>query len=152
MSCSFCEAILYVCSISNLSMKCNNRVKEQAVFFFPGKTEHTAVHHQQVLLRQPKWGPQLDSHWKSSPSFQLHKSWRRPRRSTFILSTIPDDLFIADISVKQQLIFATQHQLQLLVRAKTLYVDATFHVIHKPFTLFLTINVFIRSGEGDNTK
>ncbi|KAK2153813.1 hypothetical protein LSH36_285g03035, partial [Paralvinella palmiformis] len=58
----------------------------------------------------------------------------------------------ADISVKQQLIFATQHQLQLLVRAKTLYVDATFHVIHKPFTLFLTINVFIRSGEGDNTK
>ena len=44
------------------------------------------------------------------------------------IDAIPDDFFIADITVGQQrqLMFATQHQLQLLARAKTWYVDGTF--------------------------
>jgi len=60
--------------------------------------------------------------------------------------------FIADISVGQQrhLIFVTQHQLHVLARAKTWYVDDTFRLLRKPFTQIFTINIFLRAG--DNTK
>jgi hypothetical protein len=62
------------------------------------------------------------------------------------INAIPTDFFIADISVGQRrhLIFATQHQLQLLARAKTWYVDGTFRLVRKPFTQRFTINVFFQ--------
>lgn len=45
------------------------------------------------------------------------------------------------------LIFAGTKQLELLCGAKAWYVNGTFKLCREPFTEFLTVNAFIRSGE-----
>ena len=69
------------------------------------------------------------------------------------MDALPDNFFIADIMVnnRRHLIFATNHQLHLLKRAKNWYVDATFKVIRKPFYQLFSIHAFITS-DGENMK
>ena len=43
------------------------------------------------------------------------------------------------------MIFATRHQLDLLNRAKSWYVDATFKLYRQPFTQLLTVNAFVKA-------
>ena len=45
------------------------------------------------------------------------------------------------------MIFATRHQLDLLNRAKSWYVDATFKLCRQPFTQLLTVNAFVRADD-----
>lgn len=46
---------------------------------------------------------------------------------------------------RRHLIFATRHQLDLLNRAKSWYVDATFKLYRQPFTQLLTVNAFVKA-------
>lgn len=45
----------------------------------------------------------------------------------------------------RHVIFATRHQLDLLNRAKSWYVDATFKLYRQPFTQLLTVNAFVKA-------
>ena len=45
------------------------------------------------------------------------------------------------------MIFATRHQLDLLNRAKSWYVDATFKLCRQPFTQLLTVNAFVKADD-----
>jgi hypothetical protein len=68
-------------------------------------------------------------------------------------SNIPDGFFQQDVMVKERrhLIFSTEKQLQLLSRAKTWYIDSTFHVVKAPFTQLFSIHAFLKSSD-DTTK
>ncbi|XP_031570100.1 uncharacterized protein LOC116304498 [Actinia tenebrosa] len=59
------------------------------------------------------------------------------------------DIVPADIKVKDRrhFIFALENQLDQLCSAKNWYLDGTFKLVSKPFTQFVTINVFVRAGE-----
>ena len=48
---------------------------------------------------------------------------------------------------RRHLIFATRHQLDLLNRAKSWYVDATFKLCRQPFTQLLTVNAFVKADD-----
>ena len=45
------------------------------------------------------------------------------------------------------MIFATSHQLDLLNRAKSWYVDATFKLCRQPFNQLLTVNAFVKADD-----
>lgn len=45
------------------------------------------------------------------------------------------------------MIFATRHQLDLLNRAKSWYVDATFKLCRQPLTQLLTVNAFVKADD-----
>ena len=45
------------------------------------------------------------------------------------------------------MIFATRHQLDLLNRAKSWYVDATFKLCRQPFTQLSTVNAFVKADD-----
>ena len=47
---------------------------------------------------------------------------------------------------KHHVVFATDAQLQQLVRARTWYLDCTFKLVRQPFTQFFSVNAFMRSG------
>ncbi|KAI8516267.1 hypothetical protein Bbelb_048480 [Branchiostoma belcheri] len=47
----------------------------------------------------------------------------------------------------RHLVFATDHQLKLLARAKTWYMDATFKVVGKPFYELFGIHAFVREDD-----
>jgi len=49
-------------------------------------------------------------------------------------------------STKRHLLFATNNQLELLCGAQRWYMDATFWVVHKPFTQLFSIHAFIRNN------
>ena len=55
---------------------------------------------------------------------------------------IPEDFLRGDISVQDRihLLFASETQLQLLAKAKTWYVDGTFHVVKPPFTQLFSVH------------
>ncbi|XP_062597710.1 uncharacterized protein LOC134259125 [Saccostrea cucullata] len=50
------------------------------------------------------------------------------------------------VSGRRHLLMYTDYQLQLLAKAKTWYLDATFRVVNKPWYQLFTIHSFIRSG------
>ncbi|KAI8493197.1 hypothetical protein Bbelb_292010 [Branchiostoma belcheri] len=62
---------------------------------------------------------------------------------------IPGGFFRADIRYDghRHLVFATDHQLKLLARAKTWYMDATFKVVGKPFYDLFGIHAFVREDD-----
>lgn len=62
-----------------------------------------------------------------------------------MMEHIPDDFLRGDVSVKERrhIIFASNHQLDLLSKAKTWYMDGTFRVVKAPFTQLWSINAFI---------
>ena len=62
---------------------------------------------------------------------------------------IPDDFLQNDVQVDEQqhIIFAKPDMISILSEAKNWYIDATFKVIHKPFTQLFSIHVFVKSGE-----
>lgn len=51
-----------------------------------------------------------------------------------------------DAAGHRHLLLYTDHQLELLGKAKTWYMDATFRVVNRPWMQLFTINSFIRSG------
>ncbi|KAI8516607.1 hypothetical protein Bbelb_051880 [Branchiostoma belcheri] len=59
---------------------------------------------------------------------------------------LPDNLLCADVRVhgKRHLVFASSHQLQLLAKTKTWYVDGTFKVVRKLFKQLFSIHAFTR--------
>ena len=62
---------------------------------------------------------------------------------------IPDDFLRRDVKVDdaRHLLFATSLQIDLLDKAKTCYVDATFYVVRQPFQQLFTINAFVRQDD-----
>ena len=62
---------------------------------------------------------------------------------------VADDFMRRDLRVdgERHLIFATDTQLSLLSQAKTWYIDATFHIVQRPFYQLFTINVFVRQED-----
>lgn len=46
-------------------------------------------------------------------------------------------------SGQRHLLVYSEHQLELLSKAKTWYMDSTFHVVKKPWTQLLSIHAFI---------
>ncbi|KAI8496918.1 hypothetical protein Bbelb_255730 [Branchiostoma belcheri] len=62
---------------------------------------------------------------------------------------IPGGFFRADIRYDwhRHIVFATDHQLKLLAREKTWYMDATFNVVGKPFYQLFGIHAFVREDD-----
>ena len=73
-----------------------------------------------------------------------------PTTLDFELDTdfIPHDFFRRDIRAgnERHLLFATTHQLQMLSRARTWFLDGTFKVIRKPFVQLFTVHAFLIHG------
>lgn len=64
------------------------------------------------------------------------------------MAHIPDNFFRADVTVggRRHLIFSTSKQLQLLEKAKTWFMDATFHVVSSPFSQLFSIHAFVKAN------
>jgi len=79
---------------------------------------------------------------------------RRPHHPTdlqfeFINDAILDSFLLADIKVngRRHLIFATNAQLKLLVKAENWFLDGTFQVVNKSFTQLYSVHTFVRAEE-----
>ncbi|KAG1679378.1 hypothetical protein GQR58_012952 [Nymphon striatum] len=86
-----------------------------------------------------------------------HRQKERPAEPSSLLDFVVDEGFIGDgffrgdvrVDDERHLIFATNAQLQLLTKAKSWYVDGTFHVVNKPFIQLFSIHAFIKNSSGD---
>lgn len=78
-----------------------------------------------------------------------------PKTLDFNLETefIPTNFLQRDIKMngRRHIVFATRQQLNLFENAKTLYVDAAFKVVRKPFMQLLGIHAFVK-GDRKNVK
>ena len=77
----------------------------------------------------------------------------RPEEQTDLDFTVNDrhvpDAFLRKhvrVRDRRHLVFATDQQLTLLSRAKTWYIDATFHVVDRPFTQLFSLHGYVKSG------
>lgn len=77
---------------------------------------------------------------------------KEPRTTDFevdpdFLEALGEDFYRGVIVVKERrhIIFATSKQLDVLSRAKTWYIDATFKVVKSPFSQLLSIHAFVKS-------
>ncbi|KAL8602235.1 hypothetical protein ACOMHN_022748 [Nucella lapillus] len=75
----------------------------------------------------------------------------RPKHPTDLefdlaMDHVPAEFEMADITVgtRRQLLFFTQHQLDLLKTARRWFVDATFKVVKAPFTQLWSVHTFAR--------
>ena len=82
-----------------------------------------------------------------------HRRKKRPRHPQDLDFDIQDkhvaeDFMRCDLRVdgERHLIFATDILL-ILSQAKTWYIDATFHIVQRPFYQLFTINVFVRQED-----
>ena len=59
------------------------------------------------------------------------------------------DYYLGDVNIKgsRHFIFASYNQLVILSKAKTWFMDGTFHIVRDPVKQLWTINVFIRKGD-----
>lgn len=64
-------------------------------------------------------------------------------------SALPDGFLRFDLHLKdaRHLIFASDHQLSLLEKAKVWYVDGTFRVAKAPFQQLFGIHAFVKNDE-----
>jgi len=62
---------------------------------------------------------------------------------------LPTNFLRADVQVdeRRHLIFASDLQIDLLGKAKTWYMDATFYVVKPPFTQLFGVHAFIRQDD-----
>ena len=95
--------------------------------------------------------PALPSIGRIAANANYHRRKNRPQHPQnlnfdIIHDHIPDNFLRRDIHVEgaRHLLFATDIQVVLLTKAKTWYMDATFHVIRHPFYQLFTINAFVR--------
>lgn len=66
---------------------------------------------------------------------------KRPVSTEEPKTLIADGFYKGDVWVKERrhLLFATEKQLELLSKAKSWYIDATFHVVKPPFTQLFSV-------------
>ena len=83
-----------------------------------------------------------------------HRQKSRPRHPIDLqfelqMEYIPPEIEIHDglVGPQRHLIFCTENQLRLLAKARTWYVDDTFHVVKRPFTQLWSIHAFVRVNE-----
>ena len=65
------------------------------------------------------------------------------------------DIYVPDsngVCVARHLVFATSKQLQLLAKAKTWYMDATFKIVATPFHQLFSISAFIKGPQGNTNQ
>ena len=64
---------------------------------------------------------------------------------------VPEEFLKGDILKhgKRHLIFATEEQLQLLMKAKSWYIDQTLHCCPEKFKQLFTISAFVSSEDND---
>ena len=63
---------------------------------------------------------------------------------------IPENFLRGDIKVndRRHLVFATNHMLNILSRAKIWYLDGTFKIVKAPFVQLFSIHAFVKSDSG----
>ena len=95
--------------------------------------------------------PALPALERIAANANYHRRRNRPQHPqdlAFQLNNnhIPDEFLRRDIHVDgaRHLLFATDVQLDLLNKARTWYVDATFYVVRQPFYQLFTVNAFVR--------
>ena len=95
--------------------------------------------------------PDLERMAANANSHRRRHQPQHPQDLAFPLNVahIPDDFLRRDVKVDdaRHLLFATNLQLDLLEKAKTWYVDATFYAVRQPFQQLFTINAFLRQDD-----
>ncbi|XP_055959191.1 uncharacterized protein LOC126832014 isoform X1 [Patella vulgata] len=90
-------------------------------------------------------------------SLQRTRQTLRPKDPTDVSSSLDEDFIDhsapgfyqkrVKVGERRHHIFCTDRQMQLLARAKTWYMDATFRVVNKPWSQLFSIHAFIKTGE-----
>ena len=57
------------------------------------------------------------------------------------------EIHVGAVGPQRHLVLCTENQLRLLAKARTWYVDGTFHVVKRPFTQLWSIHAFVRVNE-----
>lgn len=95
--------------------------------------------------------PRMRNMEKAVNYFRRKKRPKEPTNKDFELDInhIPADFLLEDLHLngERHILFATKKQLQLLSKAKTWYVDATFKIVKKPFKQLFSIHAFVKRNE-----